>query len=200
MKKSGVLSVVLGLACGLLPAWGQQTDYLTPEEITKVRDTQEPNKRVELFLAFADERLQRFENALTPPAGQDPTHPDVLRDLLNDFINAVDDAAAALDFPLERGGVDLRKTRLRTAKEVPALLARLEKIQQAHPELAQDELRYDLEDALIATRDLLELGKKIPDKPIPPQRPTVIAADPDEQQTGAQKPTLKRPRDDEKPK
>jgi hypothetical protein len=198
-KKAWRLTALLALAGGLAPAGAQQTDYLTPEEITKVRDTQEPNKRVELFLQFADDRLGRFELALTSTTDLDAKHPDVLRDLLNNFINAVDDTAEALDFPLERGGVDLRKTRERMAEAVPAIQARLEGLQKSQPEVAEGELRYDFEDALMAVQDLLELGEKIPDEPIPPQRPGVIATDPDEQETVPGRPTLKR-RSEEKEK
>lgn len=198
MKKALILSVALGLAGVFTAARAQQTDYLTPEEITKVRDTQEPNERIQLFLEFAQQRLLRFEEALAPAAEM---HPDDLRDRLNDFINAVDDTAESLDFPLQRGGVDLRKTREKMTEAVPALLARLEEIQKAHPELAEGDLRYDFEDATMATEDLVELVKKIPDEPIPPRQPALITGDTEEETPVPGKPTLKRrpPEEREKP-
>jgi hypothetical protein len=198
MKRALVLAVALGLAGLSTPVWAQQTDYLTAEEITKVRDTQEPNERVQLFLEFAQQRLLRFEEALAPAT---ETHPDDLRDLLNDFINAVDDTAEALDFPLQRGGVDLRKTHKKMEEAVPALLARVQEIQKARPELAEGDLRYDLQDATMATEDLLELVKNIPDEPIPPRQPALITGDTEGETPAPGKPTLKRrpPEEREKP-
>ena len=199
MKKAFVLAVAVLLAGLVTSARAQQTDYLTPEEITKVRDAQEPNERIQLFLGFAEDRLLRFEQVLTPAAGAEETRPDDLRDLLNDFINAVDDTAEALDFPLQRGGVDLRKTRKKMQETVPAFLTRLQEIQKTHRDLAEGDLRYDLEDATIATEDLYELVKKTPDEPIPLRQPGAVSGDTEEEGPVPGKPTLKRrPPDKEK--
>ena len=120
-------------------------------------------------------------------------------DLLNDFINAVDDTAEALDFPLQRGGVDLRKTRKKMQETVPAFLTRLQEIQKTHRDLAEGDLRYDLEDATIATEDLYELVKKTPDEPIPLRQPGAVSGDTEEEGPVPGKPTLKRrPPDKEK--
>lgn len=199
MKPGRFLGAGLALALvgASLPA--QQTDYLTPAEVEKVRDTQEPNQRLNLFLEFAQQRLVTFEKALARTPGQEPTHPDVLRDLLNNFINAIDDAASTLDWALERGGVDLRKGRKQVEELGKDFIARLQHIQETYG-VVQREFPYDLEDALIATRDLMELEKKIPDEPIPPRLPSVLAGSSDEKAVPAGRPTLKRRKEKEKKK
>lgn len=200
MKSAWLLAGGLALAVASTPASAQQTDYLTPAEVKKVRDTQESNKRVKLFLRFADERLTMFEKALVRAPGQEPIHPDVLRDVLNHFINAVDDAAGALEWALKRGGVNLRKSRDVVGKGGEDFLARLEHLQQIH-EVAESDLRYDLEDAVEATRDLLELRKQIPDKPLPPVRPRAVGTSTaSERPAPAGRPTLKRKEEREREK
>ena len=193
MKRLGCLALVLAFAASVASAQVRQDDYLTPAEVEKVRDTQEPNQRARLFLQFARQRLSTFEEAFFTPPDQQPVHPAELLARLNDFISALDDTAATLEVVLERGGVDLHPARDRLAKTGQDFLARLRKLQQAeHP--AKEELRWDLEDAVMALEDLLALGKQIPDGPIPPRAPAATA---DQQGTPPPpgppgRPTLKR--------
>jgi hypothetical protein len=82
---------------------------------------------------------------------------------------------------------------------VPAFLTRLEEIRKTHRDLGEGDLRYDFEDAAIATEDLLELVKMIPDEPIPLRQPGAISGDTEEETPAPGKPTLKRrPPDEEK--
>lgn len=197
--KLGWLMMAAALALGGAPARAQEPDYLTPEEVQLVRDAQEPNKRIALFLRFADERLQSFESALAGVPGEKALDGGALKDRLNDFIRAVDDTADALEVALERGGVDLRKTRGPLTKSAQDYLARLQQAGKTERGAAED-LRFDLEDALLASEDLLALSKKIPDAPIPPKRPVVAGQEGKEEQPAEPgRPTLKRKRD-EKPK
>lgn len=196
MKSALRLILLLALFAGAAPAGAQQPDYLTPEEIAQVRDTQEPDKRIALFLLFAQQRLDAFEKALTPPADQKPARLGELRDLLNDFIHAVDDTAAAVELPLERGGADLRKTRPLLLKKGEEFLDHLKQVQEK-PAAKDEELGYDLEDATIAVQDLLELGKKIPEEPIPLKQPRAVESE--EKAASPGKPTLKRRKEEAPP-
>jgi hypothetical protein len=195
MKPGALTAAALGLLLAVPPgATAQQPDYLTPEEVTLVRDTQEPNKRILLFLKFADERLLLFEKALAAPAGEAPADPAARKDMVNNFIRAVDDAAEVLDTALDRGGVDLRKTRPLLIKSGAEFRKRLEQAQQTEPGQSED-LRYDLEDAVLALDDLAELVKKIPEAPIPPKGPVVAGQEGKEggeEEAPPGKPTLKR--------
>lgn len=196
MKTLAALTAAFALALAAAPLRAQQTDYLTPEEVKLVRDTQEPNQRIQLFLRFATERLAKFEASLAGKPGEEPTSRDALDDQLNDFINAVDDTSEALEVPLERGGVDLHKTRPKLEEGLSDFTTRLQAIHKQF-ESQDTTLRYDLEDALQATHDLTEMAKKIPEGLIPPQQPAAVPGEEEAPVPG--KPSLKRREEKEKP-
>lgn len=187
MKRASLLVPALALILLVAPARAQKPDYLNREEVEKVRETQEPNLRIQLFLQFADERLRTFEKALSKSKD-----PDELGQLLDNFIRALDDTADAVERPLERGGVDLHKTRKPVTEGGQDYLARLQHVQRSF-EVAKQDLRYELEDAIEATRDLFALGKRIPDEPIPPKFPgSVAGTKSDERPPTPGRPTLRR--------
>ena len=190
---------LLALAASVAPAQAQQPDYLTPEEIEQAREVQEPNQRVELFLKFADLRLAAFEKALQPGPGAEPPRPYQLKDLLNDFIRAVDDTTDKTQQPLERGGMELKKARDRINIKGREFLKRLQDIQKTEVASSED-LRYDLEDATDAVNELLQLAKNIPDGVIPAKTLPAMDTGRDEPEPAptSGKPTLKRR--NEKPK
>lgn len=171
------------------PALAQKDDYLTQEEVGKVRETQEPDKRIALFLQFAQERLVKFDMALLAAGKQERPDYDEIRDRLNDFIHAVDDAAATLDLALERGGSDLRKTHKLLDKQLAEFLDHIEQARKG-PTLADTDIQYDLEDASIALQDFQEASKTIPDKPMPLKQPRALESE--EKSAAPGKPTLKR--------
>jgi hypothetical protein len=193
MKRICFLLVLIALAVAPAPAQ-TRPDYLTREEVNLVRKTQEPDKRILLFLKFADQRLARFEEGLQ---AKDDHYEDMLRDRLNDFINAIDDAAVSLEIALERGGTDLRKTREKLLEIVNGFITRVETAQQARQEVLQGDLRYDVEDALMAMNDLLDLGQRIPDEPIPPKLPQRAGPEGEERPAVPGRPTLRRSSDEE---
>jgi hypothetical protein len=193
MKRICFLLVLIALAVAPAPAQ-TRPDYLTREEVNLVRKAQEPDKRILLFLKFADQRLARFEEGLQ---AKDDHYEDMLRDRLNDFINAIDDAAVSLEIALERGGTDLRKTREKLLEIVNGFITRVETAQQARQEVLQGDLRYDVEDALMAMNDLLDLGQRIPDEPIPPKLPQRAGPEGEERPAVPGRPTLRRSSDEE---
>ncbi|MGH9787395.1 MAG: hypothetical protein ACRD4U_01665 [Candidatus Acidiferrales bacterium] len=173
-------------------------DYLTPEEVEQAREIQEPNKRIELFLGFAELRLAAFERALQPAPETEPPRPWELRDLLNNFIRSVDDTTDNVEKALERGGVELKKGRDKAKATAADFQKRLETL-RASKEVAEDEdLRFDLEDAMEAVDALTEVAKAIPDGILPAKSLPAIEAEKEEAKPTPGKPTLKR-RDD-KPK
>ena len=191
-RKSVLALGALLLAATPGPVSAQQTDYLTRDEVTEVREAQEPVKRVSLFLNYADLRLAAVEKILEAASGGKPPRGDDLQDAMNNYIRALDDAAANLEIFLERGGVDLRKLRQPLRESGTDLLARLKSIQPPF-EGARTDLRWDMEDALETTQELLTLEKQIPDKPIPPKIPTLAGAAGEKEKAPVPgKPTLKR--------
>ena len=191
-RKSVLALGALLLAATPGPVSAQQTDYLTRDEVAEVREAQEPVKRVSLFLNYADLRLAAVEKILEAASGGKPPRGDDLQEAMNNYIRAIDDAAANLEIFLERGGVDLRKLRQPLRKIGTDLLARLKSIQPPF-EGARTDLRWDMEDALETTQELLTLEKQIPDKPIPPKIPTLVGAAGEKEQAPVPgQPTLKR--------
>ncbi|HXE75586.1 MAG TPA: hypothetical protein VNN18_08130 [Candidatus Xenobia bacterium] len=197
-------AILLALLAAPALAEPQQPDYLSKEEVEQAREIQEPNKRIELFLKFADTRLAAFEKALQPTPGEEPPRPYQLKDLLNDFIRAVDDTTDKTQQPLERGGVELKKGRDKINVKGREFLARLQAIQNTEAGASED-LRFDLEDAVDAVNELLALAKNIPDGLIPVKTlPAMELGTEKEEAAPAGKPTLKRrtdkPEDKPKPK
>ncbi len=193
------LVMLLALIVGAAPALAQQTDYLTKEEIDQAREVQEPNLKVELFLKFADARLAAFEKALQPVPGAEPLRPYQLKDLLNDFIRAVDDTTDKTLQPVERGGVELKKARDKINVKGRDFLKRLQDVQKTEAASSED-LRYDLEDATDAVNELMQLAKNIPDGIIPAKTLPAMETGMEKEETtpAAGKPTLRRR--NEKPK
>jgi len=193
-----VLLAAMAATAASLPA--QQRDYLTPEEVEQARETQEPNKRIELFLGFAELRLAAFEKALQPASEAERPRPWQLRDLLNDFIRAVDDTTDNVEKPLDHGGVELKKGRDKTKAKAADFLKRLEMI-RSRTEVAEDEdLGYDLEDAVEAVGTLAEVAQAIPDGLLPAKTLPAMEAEKEEAQPAPGKPTLKRRTDKPKDK
>ncbi|MGB6233247.1 MAG: hypothetical protein WBF46_07240, partial [Candidatus Acidiferrales bacterium] len=60
----------------------EQPDFLSPGEADKIREAQDPNDRIKLFLDFADDRLKKveYELKLTTPQVHKP---ELLNGLLN---------------------------------------------------------------------------------------------------------------------
>lgn len=203
MRTTTVVAAALALAWTAAPARAQQPDYLAPDEVELVRAEEDPNKKVELFLGFANLRLASFEKAVAP--GAEPLRPYELRDRLNDFIRAVDDTTDKLQQPFERGGVELKKARDKAKTRAQDFLKRLELARQTEAVAADEDLRYDLDDAVEAVNELVELAKKIPDGVIPAKTLPALEAEGESSapEPASGKPTLKRRTDkpkDEKPK
>jgi len=188
---------LLLLALAAAPALAQKPDYLTPEEVEKVRETQEPEKRIALFLQFAEERMTKFDVALLAASKAEQPDYDELRDCLNDFIHAVDDTAAALELALERGGADLRKTRRLLDKKVADFLSHLEGAQKM-PVLDDNDIQYDFEDATFALQDLQEMARNVPDQAMPLKQPRALESERKSADPG--KPSLKRRPEEEQKK
>jgi len=193
-----VLRVLILVLAGILPVAAQQAappDYLTDEEVQKVRDTQEPDKRVLLFLEFAALRLAKFEQAL---AAKPAVHVDDLTEMIDHFVNAIDDATSNLEIALDRGGVDLSKARKEMEKQVAAFLERLEKINAAKDKRLE-EFQFTWDDSLEAAREFLEVAKTIPEGMIPPKQPAPVRAEEEEGKPQPGAPTLRKKEEPPKP-
>jgi len=140
-----------------------QKDYLSAVEADKIRDAETVNERIKLFLAFADDRLKKFQYELDHPSSN--RHGDMLNSLLNAYVGCVDDAADLIQLGIEkqdniRQGIDLMTAR---TKEFLVVLEKLS-TDGAERELYKD----NLDDAIEGTRDALNDAEKAKKKVAPP--------------------------------
>lgn len=130
-----------------------QRDFLTADEIDQVRLAQEPNERLKLYLAFAEQRLALIEQAV---AQEKPGRSGLIHDLLEDFTKIIEAIDTVSDDALKRK-IDVSEG-MKTVAETNALMAaRLGKLRDSQP---PDISRYEfvLDDAIYTTRDSAELA------------------------------------------
>jgi hypothetical protein len=148
MKKwAGVLFVLLAW-----PLAGQR-DFLRTDEIDQLRDMQEPNERLALYVKFARERIGLLEQYTS----KEKTGRSVLiREALDEYtkiieaIDTVADDALRRRRPLDKGVVAV-------ASGEKEMLAALRKVQDSDPpDVAV--YRFLLEQAIAATEDSLDLA------------------------------------------
>jgi len=150
-------------ACGMFAKPAEQKDYLTALEADQIRDAETTNERVQLFLAFADDRLKKFQYELDHPSQHN--HEEMLNGLLNAYVGCVDDAADLIQLGIHkqeniRKGIDLMVAR---TKE---FLGVLEKLSAAGPEL--EIYKDNLDDAIEGTRDAMNDAEKAKKEVAPP--------------------------------
>jgi len=152
------------LVCLLLAApLAAQRDFLTADEVEKVRDAQEPNLRLQLYSQFAQERVDLIKHLLDKDkAGRSA----LIHDTLDEYCKILDAIDTVADDALTRkldvkAGLDL------VASQEKQMLPYLQKVADSHP---RDMERYDflLKQAIDATSDSLEaaqedLGKRTQD-------------------------------------
>ncbi len=155
----------------VLPAFvllgqGQRPNVLTEEEEQKVREAQDPSDRIELYLAFAQARLDRFEEFRRKPADPESDKGSSLDSILGQFVSVNDEMKDWIDYQYQRGG-DVRRGLRALLERGPRQLEQLHRIETAPDAYGadyRDTLRAaveDMGDTLDgATRALGEQQKK----------------------------------------
>jgi hypothetical protein len=141
-------------ALGLLwPLVAQNRDFLSTEEIDRVRLAQEPNARLALYAEFAKDRIDQLSQLLSRErAGRS----ELAHDLLEDYARIIDAIDTVADDALLRR-VDVTQGLAATAAVQKDLLKRLREIEASQPaDIARYE--YVLEDAIETTEDSVELA------------------------------------------
>jgi len=152
------------LVCLLLAApLAAQRDFLTADEVEKVRDAQEPNLRLKLYSQFAQERIDLIKHLFDKDkAGRSA----LIHDTLDEYCKILDAIDTVADDALTRR-LDVKAGLDAVASQEKQMLPYLQKVADGHP---RDLERYDflLKQAIDATTDSLDaaqedLGKRTQD-------------------------------------
>ena len=152
------------LVCLLIAApLAAQRDFLTADEIEKVRDAQEPNLRLKLYAQFAQERIDLIKHLMEKDkAGRSA----LIHDTLDEYCKILDAIDTVADDALSRK-LDVKAGLDAVASGEKQMLPYLQKVQDSQP---RDMERYDflLKQAIDATSDSLDaaqedLGKRTQD-------------------------------------
>ena len=145
-------AAILILACS---AFGQQRDYLTADEIDQVREAQEPNLRLTLYVHFAKQRIAEIQQLL---AKEKTGRSALIHDALEDYTHIIEAIDTVSDDALRRKVVldEGMKTVADAEKE---MLATLNKIEESN---AKDLPRFEfaLKAAIDTTSDSEELSQE----------------------------------------
>ena len=146
--------VTILLICGAC-GWAQNRDFLTADEIDRVRDAQEPNLRLRLYVEFARERLAVLQQYL---AKEKPGRSALIHDTLEDYTHIIEAIDTVSDDALVRKvPIDIGMKEVATAEG--EMLASLRKIEDSAP---KDLARYEfvLKNAIDTTSDSKELSEE----------------------------------------
>lgn len=149
MRYLAVLLICAG--CG----FAQTRDFLTADEVDRVRDAQEPNERLKLYIEFARQRLALVQQFLSKDK---PGRSAFIHDTLDEYTHIIEAIDTVADDALVRKvPIDLGMKEVATAEG--QMLATLKKVQESAP---KDIARYEfvLQNAIDTTSDSKELSEE----------------------------------------
>lgn len=147
-----VLSAAMLALLAAAPMAGQR-DFLTADEVDQLRDAQEPDARLRLYLLFARQRVDLLEQIF----GKEKTGRSLLiHDTLDQYTKLVE----ALDTVTDDALSHKRPVSVlgEIAKTEHEMLTHLEKLAELHPPDV-DRYRFSLDQAIDTTRDSLEANE-----------------------------------------
>ncbi len=143
---------ILALA---LSGFAQQRDFLTADEIDQVREAQDPNARLTLYIQFAKQRIAQVKQLLSKEkAGRSA----LIHDALEDYTHIIEAIDTVADDALRRKAV-LDVGMKAVADFEKEMLATLNKIEESDP---KDLSRFEfaLKSAIDTTSDSKELSEE----------------------------------------
>lgn len=196
--------IILAILASGIPAFAQR-DFLTSDEVEKVREAQEPNARLKLYVLFARQRLDQLQRLL----GKEKKGRSLeARELLEDYTNIIDALDTVSDDALLKGA-DLTPGTSAVRDAENRFVTQLQKIKD-RPPADLDLYNVALTEALAATTDSLDLshqdsGRRAMklnerDDKIKDEAEKVLAAEDPKGKVGEQADAVDAKTDDGKPK
>ncbi len=162
-----IAAVILGLVAAQgLSAQKQKGDDLTDDEEDKLREAQDPSARLELYIAFAQARLERFDDYRQRPVDPAYDTASYLDGLLGQYISLTDELKNWIQTQYDRRN-DMRGGLRKFLTEGPRQLDELRHAQQSQDPYSKDYARSlrdaidDLSDALDGATQALADQQKI---------------------------------------
>jgi hypothetical protein len=144
--------LICAILAGSVPAFAQK-DFLTPDEVEKVREAQLPNDRLKLYALFARQRLDQLQRLLEK---EKKGRSLAARELLEDYSSIIDAIDTVTDDALKRK-VDVIEGKNAVTESEKRFLAQLQKIKDRNP-ADLDLYEVALKEAIASTSDSMELA------------------------------------------
>lgn len=132
-----------------------QKDFLTPDEVERIREAQEPNLRLTLYTNYAKQRLDLLKQLF---AKEKPGRSILIYNQLDQYTKIIEAIDVVADDALRRK-LDLTLGITEVAKAEEKMLAELQKFAASEP---KDISRYEfvLKTAIEVTQDSLEISQQ----------------------------------------
>ncbi len=131
-----------------------QEEFLTEEEQDKLRAAQDPSQRIEVYLALAQMRLDRFEDFRKRPADARTNRGADLESLLDHYVALHEELKNWIQDQYERHG-DMRRGLRALLERGPKQLEQLRRIRQS-PDPSASDYASTLQDAIDDLSDTLD--------------------------------------------
>jgi len=156
MKHLPTLVLICATFAGAIPALADK-DFLTEDEIEKVREAQLPNDRLKLYILFARQRMDQLQRLLSK---EKKGRSAEARELLEDYSSIIDAIDTVSDDALKRG-VDIAEGTAAAKAAEKRFLGQLQQIQDRNP---PDIALYNvaLKEAIGSTSDSMDLASEDP--------------------------------------